>query len=189
MPRWLFVRHGESVANAEGWLAGHVDAGLTRRGEAQATALAGVLDLDGIGRVYASDSRRALETARLAVADRLPILPTPRLRERHLGRWEGRARRELIELGDWDVLLTWDRPPPGGECHLDVARRVIAFFAEIEGDDGVLVVSHAGALRCAIGVLDGMDPDAICRWQVPNATPITREIAPGTWARRLAALG
>ena len=36
MRRWIFLRHGESVANAEGWLSGQVDTPLTERGRDQA---------------------------------------------------------------------------------------------------------------------------------------------------------
>ena len=36
MSHWIFLRHGESRANRERWLSGHVDIGLTERGREQA---------------------------------------------------------------------------------------------------------------------------------------------------------
>jgi bisphosphoglycerate-dependent phosphoglycerate mutase len=43
MPTWTFVRHGQSVANREGWIAGHYDVPLTEQGEAEAIAARVVL--------------------------------------------------------------------------------------------------------------------------------------------------
>ena len=40
---WHFVRHGQSVANAEGWVAGHVDTPLTELGKHQARQLRWIL--------------------------------------------------------------------------------------------------------------------------------------------------
>jgi bisphosphoglycerate-dependent phosphoglycerate mutase len=54
MPTWIFVRHGQSVANREGWLAGHYDAPLTDQGEAEAIAARCVLVDPLPGRAFCS---------------------------------------------------------------------------------------------------------------------------------------
>ncbi len=43
----LLIRHGQSVANSEGRLQGHLDSPLTDRGRAQARALARRLVREG----------------------------------------------------------------------------------------------------------------------------------------------
>src|SRR6266581_8321756 len=60
---WL-IRHGESTWNVRGLAQGHCDeARLTDRGERQAWELATELSTQPIRTLYASDLRRALETA------------------------------------------------------------------------------------------------------------------------------
>ena len=72
----MFVRHAESVANAEERLAGHDDSELTDPGRTQARALHDRLNAEGFRptHLYASPLKRAAETARI-VSDswRLPI--------------------------------------------------------------------------------------------------------------------
>ena len=60
---WL-IRHGQSTWNVRGLAQGHCDeARLTVRGEQQAAELAAELRTQNIRTLYASDLRRALETA------------------------------------------------------------------------------------------------------------------------------
>src|ERR1700761_8796218 len=60
---WL-VRHGESTWNTLGLAQGHCDqARLTRLGQRQAWAVAAQLRDRPVAALYASDLRRALETA------------------------------------------------------------------------------------------------------------------------------
>lgn len=69
MPLWTFVRHGQSVANLEGWLAGHHDAPLTEQGRAEARAARmGLTELRPT-RAFCSDLSRAHQTARLLLAE------------------------------------------------------------------------------------------------------------------------
>ncbi|HEY7880516.1 MAG TPA: histidine phosphatase family protein, partial [Streptosporangiaceae bacterium] len=89
---WL-VRHGESTWNTLGLAQGHCDqARLTRLGERQAWAVAAQLRDRPVRALYASDLRRALETAApLAEVTGLSVNRDTRLRERCLGVLEGAA--------------------------------------------------------------------------------------------------
>src|SRR5690606_2611712 len=60
---WTFVRHGQSVANAEGWLAGCLDSPLTARGLAEADATRDAVADIPLARAFASDLSRARLTA------------------------------------------------------------------------------------------------------------------------------
>jgi len=78
---WL-VRHGESTWNTLGLAQGHCDqARLTRLGQRQAWAVAARLRDRPVGALFASDLRRALETAApLAEVTALDVTRDPRLR-------------------------------------------------------------------------------------------------------------
>ena len=81
MPRWIFVRHGESVANQAGRFSGWQDVSLTARGKAQARAVGEQLLSHKIDQVLSSDLKRARATAQLAMAiweqhhQPVPIVP------------------------------------------------------------------------------------------------------------------
>src|ERR1700729_575447 len=87
---WL-VRHGESTWNIAGLAQGHNDlAELTERGLTQASDAAWQFRDRPIRAIYASDLRRALQTAAaFAAVLGLPVLADARLRERSLGVLEG----------------------------------------------------------------------------------------------------
>ncbi len=189
--RWIFLRHGESTANAGGFLAGWDDVPLTPRGEEQARLAGALLADQPVERVITSDLTRALRTAELVLearAARPPLQIDPALRERHLGAWSGLYLEDLRADGRHEVLLGWDTRPPEGESHVDLARRALTSLAELEGDADTLFVSHGGLLRTLFGLLDDTPRELIGRNRVPNATPTVREIPPGTWARLLDAL-
>lgn len=193
MAQWIFLRHGESTANAGGFLAGWEDVPLTPEGERQARAAGLALAGAPIARVVTSDLRRATRTAELFLTawrgeEERPLPPlriSAALRERHLGQWSGLYLEALRADGRHATLLGWDTRPPGGESHLDLARRVLAGLVPV-GDEGpTLFVSHGGLLRTLFGLLDGTPEAEIGRVRIPNAVATTRELAPGTWASLL----
>jgi len=185
--RWLFVRHGESVANREGWLAGWLDAPLTATGRARAEQFGEVLRARTFARVFTSDASRAIETARLLVPG-AAIEVVPAIRERNLGAWEGAARAKLRADGRFSRLMTWDGRPPGGESHRDIAARMLGWLATVPDGGDTLVVGHGGTLRATLGWLDGLPTDEIAKWSLHNLEPVERHADRATWEGRLAAL-
>src|ERR1700678_2743394 len=87
---WL-VRHGESAWNVAGLAQGHHDqAELTERGLRQASDAAWRFRDHPIRAIYASDLRRARQTAAaFAAVVGVPVFADARLRERSLGLLEG----------------------------------------------------------------------------------------------------
>jgi len=186
MGRFWFIRHGESTANAEGWLAGHTDAPLTARGRAQAEALRPRLAACAPQRILSSDLCRAADTARLAWPDDLPPLEIRRgLRERTVGRWEGMPRRQLRSQRGYHQLLTWRGRPPNGESQRDLAVRVLHDLADADDGSDTLVFAHGGLIRVVVGLLDGTDVDSIGTWKVGNTEVAERVVEPGRWQRLL----
>src|ERR1700684_3931098 len=93
---WL-VRHGESTWNVAGLAQGHNDlAELTDRGLTQASDAAWQFRDRPIRAIYASDLRRARQTAAaFAAVVGLPVHFDARLRERCLGVLEGTAHTSI----------------------------------------------------------------------------------------------
>ncbi len=142
-PRWVFMRHAESVANRDGWYAGHLDAPLTDRGREQAREASEDPRLRGISHIWSSDLTRARETAELvAEALGVPVRTTP-------------AQDVLREDGRHLRLLTWEGRPPGGESHADVLARAMAWLREQSPALDTLFVTHGALLRATLGHLDG----------------------------------
>ena len=188
MPVWSFLRHGESVANAGGWLAGHADVDLTPRGVEQATAATAELADVPFDRVLVSDLLRARRTAALALPGH-PVTLDRALRERTLGAWDGRSRKDLSAIGAMATLLTWHRRPPQGESHADLARRAIAALAAHDTGQDTLVVCHGGLMRAVLGVVDGTPPDAIPFVRFPNCALQVRALPEAGWRSLLETLG
>src|ERR1700751_4108027 len=93
---WL-VRHGESTWNVAGLAQGHNDeAELTQRGLRQAAEAAAQFGYRPVRAIYASDLRRAQQTAAaFAAVLGLPVAADARLRERSLGVLEGAAHKAI----------------------------------------------------------------------------------------------
>ena len=177
--RWFLARHGETDGNLEGRAQGQTDTPLNDTGHAQARALAGRLDSVRFEAAYASDLRRAVDTAMPIMAARdteLTVLTG--LREKHFGEWEGMTFGEVeARYADLYAEMFLNDPsfaPPGGESDLQlldqvsaVVRRVTARHSRTGGN--LLVVSHGGALSAMIISLLGLPVDSMWRLRLSNA--------------------
>lgn len=177
MTTWIFLRHGESVANAGGWLSGWEDVPLTEKGVAQANAAALALSVHRIGRCLVSDLGRAQHTARLALADRrVPVHTLGELRERHLGE----LQRVAIAVCEADGrrerwLLPWREGPPGGESRARAVARALAALRHWDDGTPTLVVGHGSVLRGVVAAFDGIAAEDLHALPpTANAQPIVR---------------
>ncbi|SFO34652.1 glucosyl-3-phosphoglycerate phosphatase (pgm family) [Pseudonocardia ammonioxydans] len=164
--RVTLLRHGRTEYNAGGRMQGHLDTMLAAEGRAQAAAVVPLLAAVGFDRIISSDLTRAYDTA-LAVAEAcaLPLSVDKRLRETHLGDWQGRTVSEIESeqpgaIGAWRSDPWW--APPGGESRVDVVNRSLPVVAELDAsyaDDpeerSVLLVAHGGMIAGMVcGLLD-----------------------------------
>ena len=164
MTTLILVRHGETDWNRSGRWQGHADAPLNDRGRDQARALADELLDAHVAAVYASDLRRARETAEI-IADRLgrPVEIDPRLREVDVGGWAGLTTAE-IEARFPDSVARWYRGDPGhafegGETYAAMGERVVAALADIAArhpGEQVVVVLHGGPIRALLAHAGGI---------------------------------
>ena len=182
MAVFYLVRHGQSVANAEGWLSGWVNTPLTAQGEAEAEAARAHLAEIQIDRCLVSDLRRARRTAEILLQRQTPVHVLPELRERCMGVLAGEQQVALRADGRWAAMLApWTAQPEGGESHRGCLRRVIACLRawEVPGQTA-LVVGHGGWIRDLLACLEGVPLEEIgSRPPVLNAAPIRVEI--GAW--------
>ncbi|HVC13673.1 MAG TPA: histidine phosphatase family protein [Acidimicrobiales bacterium] len=179
---WL-IRHGESTWNASGLVQGQLDPPLSRSGREQAARCARALAAGpGPEALYASDLRRALETAApIAETLALRVRREAALRERALGDAEGNPtsdlgpRRSGIEAGH---VVDADVGPAGGESVrqlYDRAARCVARILSAHTGD-VVVVCHGGVVRVLLAWLDGVTPDAMAWPEIDNGVPIVRSL-------------
>ena len=171
---WTFLRHGESHANAGGWLSGWEDVPLTDLGRAQALAAGALLRASRFRRCLVSDLDRARETARLVLdaagQGRCPLHILPELRERDMGVLQRQPWSEVRGDGRHARLLVpWDVGPPEGESHATVVARALAGLRSWDDGASTLVVTHGSLLRGLLATLRGEALDA--RLSVGNAVP------------------
>ena len=153
----LLARHGETEWNRERLWQGHADMPLNDRGYEQARVLAATLADVDLAAIYASDLRRAHETALVVAEGRgLPVTTMPQLREVDTGSWTGLSRAVIRERFPTDYAsfkARTGRGWEGGESYDELRTRILAALAAIArahaADDRLLVVTHAGAIRVA----------------------------------------
>jgi broad specificity phosphatase PhoE len=188
------ARHGETEWNRVGRWQGHTDVVLNDDGRAQARALGERLRGLDIGRVHASDLRRARETAEIAAAllGVGTLVVDPDLRERSFGVFEGLTRDECAaQFPDLWASYRADasRVPPGAESHEALARRMheavlraAAARDDDAGDGGapVLIVSHGGSLRALLARATGAMPPPLSNVAVFRAVATAEGITEAT---------
>ncbi|MDH6194760.1 broad specificity phosphatase PhoE [Mycobacterium frederiksbergense] len=175
--RLVLLRHGQTEYNADSRMQGQLDTQLTDLGREQAGAAAAVLAKRQPLVIVSSDLRRALDTA-VTLGDRagLAVQVDKRLRETHLGDWQGLTHAE-VDAAAPGARLAWRDDarwaPHGGESRIDVAERSIPVVAELVagqpewgsdragagGDRPVVLVAHGGLIAALTAGLLGLPVD------------------------------
>ena len=196
--RLVLLRHGQTDYNLQGRMQGHLDVELTEGGLAQAAVVAPGIAALGPDRLISSDLRRAVDTAAVVgAAAGLDVKVDPRLRETHLGQWQGRTVAEIEAewpgaIAEWRSDAGW--APPGGESRIEVVRRARPVIDELDEEyadnpEGiVVVVAHGGMIAGLVCGLLGLPVStwpsiggmANCHWAA-----LARRVRPSP----LAALG
>lgn len=178
--RLVLWRHGETDYNADRRMQGQLDSRLTPLGLAQARRATPVLARFAPQVLVTSDLRRASDTAAvLAGRLALPMATDKRLRETHLGQWQGLTHTEVDARWPgarivWRADPEW--APPGGETRVEVAARAGAVVAELDAgtaETAVLCV-HGGVIAGLSASLLGLPVRywplflrvGNCRWTV-----------------------
>ena len=154
MTKFVVVRHGETVWNAQGRIQGHLNSTLNAEGLAQAELLGDRLAQESFDVVYCSDLGRTRQTIQPYIqrTGAKPVLCS-RLRERHLGVLQGLTAREgALQFPDVYARFHAREPDyavPEGESIRDVSERTRIRFEELLAEHSgqkVLVITHGGIL-------------------------------------------
>ncbi len=172
----ILVRHGQSTANRDGLLVGHLDVELTEEGRAQAARLQHALS--GTERVISSPLSRARETAILAVPHLIPEADDAFI-EMNYGELDGQLLRD-VGAATWKILQEdHERVVPGGESMADVDRRVHARLDSLFAEEAELIAnptkhlvifSHVSPVKSAVAWALAVHGAVAWRIRLDNAT-------------------
>ncbi len=172
--RLVMLRHGQTEFNAGSRMQGQLDTELTDLGRAQAVAAAEVLAKRQPILIVSSDLRRAADTA-AALGDRsgLSVRMDTRLRETHLGDWQGLTHHQ-VDAAAPGARLAWrddaTLAPHRGESRIDVADRSLPLVADLvaaemgwgygDPDRPVVLVAHGGLIAALTAALLDLPVDS-----------------------------
>ena len=171
MKKITFIRHGESTANANGVYAGHLDVGLTTRGQMQAVLAAVQVKQDSVDAIYASPLQRTRHTAQFVAEHTSGHLLTHNdLIERKLGVFEGKPySKEAMAALNSDASIHQVESLPDLFAR---AQRVLHWL-ENNRHSHIVLVSHGSFGRMFEAVMHNK------AWQdfhevavIPNAKPL-----------------
>ena len=179
MTRLIIIRHAESALNGQNRIQGHKDSDLTLKGLRQARRLAKRLKSFKIDRIYSSDLGRAYSTTlEIARHQKLPITRDPKLREIHLGDWEGMTPQEVDNLYDKGYQKWLQKPSsvkiPKSEGLRHFRKRVtdrVRQIARLNRGKSVLIVTHGGVITALLSDWLGADFDhLLINLQIDNTS-------------------
>lgn len=153
MRKLILIRHGETNYTALGKYCGHKDIPLNKKGMVQADRIWLKLKKTKVDKVYSSDLKRTLQTAKIVFKDK-EIFKKKDLREIDFGRFCGLTIKETFRLYP-KIYKVWLNKPldvkmPEGESVADFTKRVLRCFRSISNQNlkkTVAIVSHGGPIR------------------------------------------
>jgi 2,3-bisphosphoglycerate-dependent phosphoglycerate mutase len=176
----IVMRHGETLFNKMGVLAGWTNVPLSNLGKQQVFRTIPVLKSVNIQKIFTSDQQRSIETANIIKKELqkdIPIISSEALKERHYGILTGKPKSELNNLYSPQTVQSWrrgyyDRPPYGENLH-DVKMRVSNFYEAniihcFDNQQNILVVSHSNTLRALFVHLKLKDENTIEKFDINN---------------------
>ena len=181
--RFFLLRHGATEKHSGKIIMGKYDARLSDPGRAQMEAAGQLLAGKGLmaKALYTSPLRRARDSAALVnAALGLPIREVPDFAEISLGAWDGLLiedvkRKWPAEYARRGKYLMSYRFDEGSESFYMVQHRVrralVSLLREDDSPD-ILILSHAGVLKCIWGLVQGRDID----WAFPLFRPEKGEL-------------
>lgn len=177
----FLLRHGETTWNKAGRLQGQLDAPLTPRGRAQATAagrtLRPLLQNAAPVRIVTSPLGRAQRSTELVLESLAPLVNEirvdERLKEISWGEFEGLTREQVKATAPvfWrrKARDRWTAEPPGGESFALLSERLQPVLDELLGhEQPVVVIAHGGVRRTLRGLYGGLQPAEILALQEPH---------------------
>jgi probable phosphoglycerate mutase len=188
----IIVRHGQTQWNIRKIRQGHLDSELTEKGVSQARALGQRLARESFTALYSSDLGRAVQTARMITAvTGHEIVTDHRLRERHLGIFQGLSGDEIKDKHPEEYRLHRTLGPdyviPGGESVRQQVARNVTCLDEIavkHPGEKVVVVTHGGVVSGLFRHVLNIPLEAPRRFEFVNAGLNVFAYENGNWMLR-----
>jgi alpha-ribazole phosphatase/probable phosphoglycerate mutase len=136
-----FATHSTTKDNEDEIASGWRDVELSGLGIKQAKELGETFKKIKIDLICCSDLKRAIDTARLAFPNKIPILIDKRLRELNYGDFNGKPSKIVSSM----KVKAIKEPFPNGESYEQAITRVHNFYNELKNkysDKVILVIGH-----------------------------------------------
>jgi len=152
----IFIRHGHTAWNTKGRYCGLSDIELNTKGRRQARQLRRMIRKQGVDSVYSSDSRRALNFAKIIFKES-QIKKISELREMDFGIFEGLTYSEIMTKYA-KVYKRWLEDPfavviPNGESLKHLKNRTNRALSKIVSGNKnkvIAIVTHAGPIKMVL---------------------------------------
>lgn len=178
--RLYVIRHGESETNLKKQWTSWVDVDLTEKGDADAKKAGELMKQVAFDKVYASDLKRAMQTARTALPNCQPE-PSALLREINVG-WLAGKPLDIITAEQKAQANDVGYAAYDGETREEFQQRIDSFLRTMEEQacENIAVFSHAGWLRAALDTVVGtcLPLNKVC---CHNCTVAIFEYTNGNW--------
>lgn len=189
LTRIFVVRHGETEWNRAKTYQGQMDSPLSALGIKQAQAVASALRDEKIDVIYCSDLGRAFHTAQIVSEPHgLVVITDRRLRERHLGVFQGLKNDEMVAKYADDVAKYRSGDPdhiiPGGESSRQRYERSITCLQDIVAKhpgENILIVTHGGVVRGFLEMVLHLPTNVKRRFSLYNAGIARLSLYNGHW--------
>ncbi len=157
----ILIRHGQTDGNAKKQYCGFLDMELNAQGCLQVEKLARRLEKEAIHKIYASDRKRAVQSARIIFKGRR-INRISGLREINFGIFEGKSHQEIRE-NNADIYDKWLSDPyntvvPESENLVDFQARVtraLDNIVQVNLNRTTAVVCHGGTISIILSRING----------------------------------
>jgi broad specificity phosphatase PhoE len=174
------VRHGQTAANAQNLLQGHVNHPLDEVGLAQVSLLGGALQkISPVSRVVASPLQRAQQTAQAitqGLSQHIEVETDPRWIELNYGDFDGQPVSS-VSPEQWATWRTDEHfRPPHGETLAELSVRVHDAIDALLADSvsaHIVVVSHVSPIKAAVAWALGVGVEVSWRTALDRASMTT----------------
>lgn len=149
----ILIRHGQTDWNLKKRYCGFSDINLNERGKKQADKLSKILNKEKIHRVYSSDMKRTVQSAKIVLKN-TSIEKIRGFREINFGIFEGLTYKEAMDKYS-EIYTKWIANPlnfiiPKGESLNCLAKRVRKAWKKLISKNSrktIAIFSHAGPIR------------------------------------------
>lgn len=188
----IFARHGETISGSEERFEGYSDSPLTERGKRQAELLGNHCRKFTFSSILASPRGRSLATASIvSKIIKRQFEVNGRLAEVCYGSWETMKRDTISGTPLWrrreENYFIFRHPGVymnnQGESYADLYDRLLPLFSALEkNSNDVLVIAHAGVLRCARKYFEKINDVDFKDSKFPNSTFFLVKNEKGNWS-------